>query len=46
MRYELFATDYGGDVVFLGTFGRTEHLLRALDQYEGMGYKKLKYCAI
>ena len=46
MRYELFATDFGGSVVFLGTFGKMEHLLKAYDQYEGMGYKKLKYCVL
>ena len=43
MKFELFATDHSGEVVFLGTYGQENLLLEALDQYTGMGYKKIKY---
>lgn len=46
MKYELFATDHSGEVVFLGTYGHESLLLEALDQYTGMGYKKIKYCRV
>lgn len=43
MKFELFATDHSGEVVFLGTYGQEKLLLEAFDQYTGMGYKKIKY---
>lgn len=46
MKFELFATDYSGDVIFLGTYGQEVLLLEAVDQYTGMGYKKIKYCQV
>ncbi len=46
MRYELFGKSPFGGVEFLGTYAHEHLLLEALDQYQGMGYKTIKYCAV
>ena len=46
MRYELFGRSPVGGIEFLGTYGHEELLLEACDQYSGMGYKAIKYCAV
>ena len=46
MRYELFGKSPIGGVEFLGTYAHENLLLEALDQYQGMGYKAIKYCAV
>ncbi len=46
MRYELFGKSPVGGVEFLGTYAHENLLLEALDQYQGMGYKAIKYCAV
>lgn len=43
MRIELFGRDYKGEYVFLGTFGKEETVLRAIDEYYAMGFRGLKY---
>lgn len=46
MKYELFGTNHSGLVEFLGTYADQGLLLEAVDQYEGLGYKKIKYCKV
>lgn len=46
MRYELFGKSPLGAIEFLGTYGHEHLLLEACDQYEGMGYKAIKYCTV
>lgn len=43
MMIELFGRNIFGDYVFLGTFGKEEHVLKAVDQYYAMGYRRLSY---
>lgn len=44
MIYELFGVAPLGGVCYLGTFGSEDICLKAMDQYEGLGYKNLKCC--
>lgn len=44
MKYELFGNSPLGNVEYLGTYAHMNLLLEAIDQYEGMGYKTIKFC--
>lgn len=44
MKYELFGRSPLGEIEYLGTFAHTELLFEACDQYQGMGYKEIKFC--
>ena len=43
---ELFGKSPIGNIEYLGTYGHEDLLLEACDQYEGMGYKTIKYCVV
>ena len=43
MRYELFGTTGRGQVEFLGTFIDHDQLLKAVDEYTALGYKRVRY---
>lgn len=44
MKYELFGTSQFGNVEFLGYYHEQELVLRALDEFTGLGYKRVRYC--
>jgi len=43
MNIELFGRNNCGDYVFLGAFGKEEHVLKAIDEYYAMGYRALTF---
>ena len=46
MRYELFGKSPIGTVEYLGTYAHLNLLLEACDQFEGIGYRAIKYCKV
>lgn len=41
--YELFGSKFN-QVEFLGSFYEESQLLRAVDEFVGLGYSKVKFC--